>query len=69
MTTVVISYDVQDDKLKEIEVLLNDVAIRDANWNGAQFEIERGDFTCIPDDECADAVKLLNKIEAIIFGY
>lgn len=69
MTTIVIAYDVQDDKIKEIERLLNDVAIRDVNWNGVQLEIERGDFTCIPDDESADAVKLLNKIQEIISGY
>ncbi|CZW99306.1 hypothetical protein [Enterobacter hormaechei] len=54
MTTIVIAYDVQDEKLKEIELLLNDVAIRDVNWSGVHFEIERGDFTCIPDDESAD---------------
>lgn len=69
MTTIVIAYDVQDDKIKEIERLLNDVAIRDVNWNGVQLEIERGDFTCIPDDESSDAVKLLNKIQEIISGY
>lgn len=69
MTTIVIAYDVQDDKIKEIERLLNDVAIRDVNWSGVQLEIERGDFTCIPDDESADAVKLLNKIQAIISDY
>lgn len=69
MTTIVIDHDVQDEKLKEIELLLNDVAIRDVNWNGVHFEIERGDFTCIPDDESADAVKFLNKIQEIISGY
>jgi hypothetical protein len=69
MTTIVIAHDVQDDKIHKIEELLRDVALRDVNWNGAEFEIERGDFTCIPDDESADAVKLLNKIQEIISGY
>ncbi len=69
MTTIVIAHDVQDDKIHKIEELLRDVELRDVNWNGAEFEIERGDFTCIPGDESADAVKLLNKIQEIISGY
>jgi hypothetical protein len=69
MTTIVIANEVQDDKIHKIEELLHDVALRDVNWNGAQFEIERGEFTCIPEDESADAVKLLKKIESIIHGY
>ena len=74
MTTIVIDHEVQDDKIHMIEELLHDVALRDValrdvNWSGAKFEIERGDFTCIPDDESADAVKLLNKIQEIISGY
>ncbi|MFJ5981055.1 hypothetical protein ACIQCX_09065 [Enterobacter cancerogenus] len=69
MTTIVIAHEVQDDKIHMIEELLRDVALRDVNWSGAKFEIERGDFTCIPEDESADAVKLLNKIQEIISGY
>jgi len=69
MTTIVIAHEVQDDKIHMIEELLHDVALRDVNWSGAKFEIERGDFTCIPDDDSADAVKLLNKIQEIISGY
>ncbi|MCO6599436.1 hypothetical protein KGY91_18295 [Enterobacter hormaechei] len=69
MTTILIAQEVQEDKIHKIEELLHEVALRDVNFNGVHFEIERGDFTCIPDDESADAVKLLNKIQEIISGY
>ena len=69
MTTITIADYVPDDTVEEIKALLDDVSQRDVSWNGAIFEIERGDFTCIEGDESAEAVKLLQKIDYIITGY
>lgn len=68
MTTIQISYDVSDEKLQLIQLYLNDVALRDVNWNGVDFKIERDDFTCIPDNDSVDAVNLLHTIYEIIEG-
>ena len=45
-----------------------ETAVRDVNWNGASFKIERADFTCIPEDDSADAVSLFTEINDIIRG-
>lgn len=68
MTTIQIAYDVDAKKVQLIEAHLNEVALRDINWNGADFQIERADFTCIPDEESADAVQLLHTIFDIVRG-
>jgi hypothetical protein len=66
MTTINISYDVAVDLIPEIQVMLNETALRDINWNGADFQIKRGDFTCIPDLNDGNAVSLLRRINCII---
>jgi hypothetical protein len=66
MATVQIAYEVSPAALARVKALLADVAVHDCNWNGADFRIERGDFTCLPDDDSADAVGLLGKIQAAI---
>ena len=68
MTTVQIAYEVPAATVTEIEVLLAETALRDINWNGANFKIERADFTCIPNDDSADAVSLFKEINSIIRG-
>lgn len=68
MTTIQIAYEVPAATVAKIEAHLADVAMRDINWNGAGFEIERDDYTCIPDDDSADAVALLHDIFNIIEG-
>lgn len=68
MTTIQIAYEVSDEAVARVEALLCEVAMRDPNWNGANFQIERDEFTCIPDDESADAVILLRQIERAICG-
>ncbi|WP_041689325.1 hypothetical protein [Enterobacter sp. 638] len=69
MTTISIAHDVTDETIAEIQSLLDEVSVRDIAWNGVEFEIERGDFTCIESDESAEAVILLRKINKIIDGY
>jgi hypothetical protein len=66
MTTIQIAYEVNAAAVARVEALLADVALRDANWNGADFQIERDDFTCIPNNESADAVILLGQINRAI---
>lgn len=68
MTTIQISHDVPAATVARVEALLAQVATRDVNWNGADFKIERDDFTCIPDNESADAVALLSQIQRVIAG-
>lgn len=68
MTKVVIGNEVPDGKIEEVRAYLDTVAMRDVNWSGAEFEIERGDYTYIADDESANAVILLNGVREVIFG-
>lgn len=66
MTTITISYDVSDKKIKEIQALLTHEETHNINFNGKSFSIDRGDFTCIEDEEGGEYVKLLNDIRDII---
>lgn len=66
MTTVQIDYAVSPEALARVSTLLDEVALRDPNWNGADFRIVRGDATCFPDTDSADAVALLHRIFAVI---
>ena len=68
MTTVVIGSEVPEAKVAEVQAYLDSVAMRDVNWNGAEFVIERGDYTYIADDESANAVSLLIGVREVIFG-
>lgn len=66
MATITISYDVPDSKAEEIESMLAETALRDVNWNGAEFVVERGDFTCIDGCDEVDGAKLLMAINDIV---
>lgn len=68
MTTVQIAYEVPAATVEKIKEHLAEVAARDINWNGVEFKIERDDFTCIPDNDSAEAVSLLHEINDIIRG-
>lgn len=68
MTTIQVAYEVPAATVAKIEAHLAQVALRDVNWNGAEFKIERDDFTCIPDNDSADAVRLLGDVQRIIDG-
>ncbi len=63
-----ISHDVGAEELHRVRDVLNHAQTYDPNWNGAVFELERDDFTCIPGREDADAVQLLNRIQRAIDG-
>jgi hypothetical protein len=68
MTTIQIAYEVPAETVAKIKSHLQHVAAHDANWNGAEFQIERGDYTCMPDDDSYDATALFYSIQRIIRG-
>lgn len=68
MTTIQIAHEVPADIVNKISKYLDETAIKNINWNGADFVIERDEYTCIPNDESADAVNLLIAIDKIIDG-
>ncbi len=67
-TIIQIAYEECPTAVERVRALLEEVALRDPNWNGAEFEIERDDFTCIPDRDDAAAVILYRKICAVLRG-
>ncbi|MGI4812002.1 MAG: hypothetical protein ACRYG5_06690 [Janthinobacterium lividum] len=70
MTIINIDYAVPADAIAKIEAHLAEVAMRDPDWNGAEFTIERDDYTCISGDD-VDKLKgaqLLVGIQRIICG-
>ena len=68
MTTISIAYEVSEEKFQQIAQMVADEEIRNVNFNGEDFQLERGDFTSI-DKEDAEYVALMNKINNIILGY
>lgn len=68
MTTIEIAYEVDATAVERVKALLDETARNNCNWNGTEFKIVRGDFTCIPDDESAEAVQLYNAIMREIEG-
>lgn len=68
MTMIHIAHEVPADAVRRVETMLSDVAMRDPNWNGAEFVIQRREFTCIPGDESYEAASLFSRIQAVIQG-
>lgn len=67
-TTIQIAHDVSDATIAKIEANLATQVLRNSNWNGVNFRVERDDYTCIPDNDSDEAVALLHEISAIIMG-
>lgn len=67
-TIIQIAYEESDAAVARVQALLAEVALRDPNWNGAVFELERDDFTCIPGREDYDAVALYRSILRALRG-
>lgn len=68
MTTIQIAYDVPAATVDKINTFLEEILATDVNWNGAVFEIERSDFTCINECDEYNGTKLLHQIFNIIDG-
>ena len=65
MVTIHIDYAASKEAVARVRAYLDDLALRDVNWNGAEFEIERNDFTFI-DAEGYDAAALLSDVQRIL---
>lgn len=70
-TTMIIqiAHEVPAATVAKIQAHLDETAKNNLNWNGAKFEIERDEYTCIPENNSPDAVILLGEINRIIDGY
>ena len=65
-TIIKIAYEIDEKVVSAIETHLETVPRSDVNWNGAQFIIERDDFTWIDGtDEINDTI-LLDQIHDIL---
>ena len=62
MTTITISYDESKEAVARVESALEETAKTDTDWNGADFVIERDDFTCIDCDDEYAGIALLNEV-------
>lgn len=67
-TTIQISDDVSSAAADRVQQFLDETALRDPSWNGAEFILQRGDYTCIPDDDSPAADSLLNSVYRVIDG-
>lgn len=68
MTTIQISHNASAAAVARVQALLSAESMNNPNWNGADFKIERDDYTCIPDDDSANACALLIRINRAIHG-
>ena len=69
--TIVIADDQSDEAVGRARGLLERIALHDSNWSGAEFEIERGPFTHIDEQDgvCAIAAgSLFCKIISALEG-
>lgn len=57
-----------DETVLKIQKYLAVVARLDPKFNGVNFDLRRGDFTQIPNDDSEDACTLLACIQSIIRG-
>lgn len=69
MTKIQIAHKVPAATVAKIEVHLAEASLRDVNWEGVKFKLERDDFTCIPDNDRPEAIELLREINDIIDGH
>lgn len=65
-TVIKISRDEPPEAVDRVIGYLEDVRLRDLNWNGATFLVERGEFTCIDNDESPDAITLMYAVQRIL---
>lgn len=67
MTIIRIAYEESPEAVARVEKLLEEVAKYDQNWNGADFQIIRDDYTSM-DDDSYDAVALFGQVQAALSG-
>jgi len=62
MTTITIPYSTPAAVVAKLEAALDDTAATDPMWNGAEFDIERSDFTSIDCNNEIDGTALLIEV-------
>lgn len=62
MTTVHVDYREPKEALERLEMALEETALRDPDWNGASFEIERDECTYIESDDELKGASLLHSV-------
>jgi hypothetical protein len=69
VTKVWIAYEVSDEKVAQVQAMLDELVLRDVDFNGAVFQIERDEHTCLGEfhDEAA-AEYLFGRVLDIIDG-
>lgn len=67
MTIIRIAYEESPEAVARVEKLLEEAAKYDPNWNGADFQIVRDDYTSM-DDDSYDAVALFGQVQAALSG-
>lgn len=73
MKTVVITiaYEVPAERVSKIQAFLANVALRDVDFNGIVFEVERGDYTSFDSASpygLQNDMRLLSEVQAIASG-
>lgn len=66
MATIHIDYAASKEAVARVRAHLDDLALRDVNWNGADFEIERDDYTWIEGGDSYKSAALLNDVQRIL---
>ena len=68
MTKIEIAYEVDAAAVERVKAMLGEVAVRDINFNGEEFEVVRGDFTCIPDNDDPKYIPIYHAVMREIEG-
>lgn len=63
-----IAYEVPAAAVQRVEALVSASTLRDIELTDVPVSIERGEYTCIVDDDSAEAVQVLREVEAEIDG-
>jgi hypothetical protein len=66
MTIIQIAYEVPADAVARVEQVLDTARLTNPAWNGADFRIEREEYTCMPNNYSYDANALFSQIQAAI---
>lgn len=68
MTTIKIAFEHTQEDVARAERFLEQERKQNPSWNGAEFCIERDDFTEIAGDESYDAAALFYGVQRVLAG-
>jgi len=67
MTRISIAHEESDAAVARVETELEQARLRDPNWNGAKFVIERGAYTCVRGAGADDAYNSSALLHEVIY--